>query len=1324
MKHNRRWLVLGLAVGLTVFSGIALNQTTTTTAPLVQLPDDPLYLNGSKAKANLTLALSVESPTVGTTFWGDFSETQTYLGYFDPMYCYVNTDTGVRTEYFVPADKKNRIDATCSTTGAFDGNFLNWATSSAIDILRYGLTGGNRVIDEGSNGGRTVLERAYLPAGFYNHPFFPAKQLAADQVRKRTPFTSSDTSGKLYIRNCRNRVLFASEDDPWGACDWPFFVSGSQSSKLLKFNAASGSPRYYNARVLVCDSTTATNRLMTYDAATKSWSGLCLRYADAQGNPFYKPVGQFQVNADNVRVAVFSYLNDNDIARNGGVMRAPLKYLGQRDYDANFNLLPGTNPHQEWDPVTGVLRTNPQKDHAVYGDQGYGQSGAINYINRFGTLNTAQLGVYKDFDPVSELYYEAFRYLQGKGPSAASISGLTGNASNDRTLAENFPVYRTWTDPFNGFKDNTGQGRSCARNSILAIADPFTHADRAIPGNKTERYGDGQVAADSSPPFDVEYWTRIVGSYEANLGLEYLGSDGNTHKASGIAANAPYRDDLKNIATDEFTVTGARGSYLMAGVAYFANTQVYRTDLPKARISTYAIDVNSYNASVSQPASVRRGFQLHLAAKYGGFDDIRGTGNPFEGNSNAGWQGSDGDARNYFLADSPQKFLDSISQVFASLVDETSSISGLATTTELRLDDGSAVFQGAFNPVAGYWSGRVRKIPLRTGTTVAASLWEAGEILTTRTKLDQGNDRRIVVGPSVGKQGDRAPTLLKWDDLASEHQNALNKTMAGTTDSLGADRVAFLRGDRRKEQNRSNPTAPFRERDMVLGTVVNAGLSFQGAPSTSTTGDGYAAFQAEHKNRTPVVFVAANDGMLHAFRSSDGAEVFAYIPGFVLPRLNALTDPGYAHRPMLDAPPVTGEAYVSGAWRSVLVGGAGGGAQGVYAIDVSNPDQFGTGNVLWEFTDADHPALGNVVGRPRIVRVRVENPSNQTRTYKWVAIVPGGVNNQQQDGHAKDDAAPSIFLLDLDARPSSSQPWKEGTNFWRIELPQASRSIATGVTELATVRLGGDGTLESIYAGDLQGNVWKLDFRNKGLADLGADALANLKTLNAMGANTSPLFVATNADGDRQPITSAPLLATGVNGSRMVVVGTGKYLEIPDTMVPVRPGNTLYVLPDGTAPIAGRSALMAATIDPSTKTLKTSGFVPTGGKGWYLDLNAAVGERQVSPLQLQRGLLAVDTLFPTGGACGEGGGYHYDIDLLKAQGTLRESDVGLLGGSFVVQSAPASVSKSNSSGRRTVTYTSSTGLHGAKGVSALGASTTTTLEVGRMSWREINREAP
>ncbi|MDP2073163.1 pilus assembly protein [Hydrogenophaga sp.] len=1336
----RKHVGLALFTALAVVGSIAFNQTTTNT-PLVSLPDVPLYASGSRSKANLTLALSVETPTVGAAYTtttqgeaGAFAPHRTYIGYFDPMVCYVNVMmTAPSTdEYFTHSSNKATIDAPCAEGVSFDGNFLNWATTSAIDIMRYGLTGGNRVLDEGTGEGRTILERAYLPDGLYRQIFFPMKLLSLDQIPLRTPFSTLSFTSGMYIFNCRDRVYFAKQDDPSGNCASPFAVANAQSPELVKAGSTV-TGRFHHVRVQVCDAASATNRPMLQDPHTRRWSGLCLQYPGTNGSGFYKPVGQFQVNADSVRVSVFSYLVGHDQVRYGGVMRAPLKYLGPRHFDSNFNLMNTENPHSEWDPVTGVLNRNPQNGHADYGDQGYAQSGAITYINGFGTLNPGARGEYKDYDPLSELYYEAFRYLQGQQPTELALNGLTGSASSDRHLTENFPAYRVWQDPFAGFNDSPGSSRSCMRNSMLSIADVYTHNDRHLPGNTVARHYDTTRAAETSPvALDVQKWTGIVGSFEANKGLDYIDSTGNPQKASNINTNDPYRLDLLNIATDEFTMTGATGSYLMAGLAYFANTQSFRPDIPKARISTFGIDVNTYNFTGTND-SLRRSTQLYLATKYGGFDDslTGNTGNPYALGNNLLWQGSNGDAKNFFVVNDPQKFLDTISGVFASLVNETSSIAGGALSSqELRSGTENATFQGGFNPVNNDWSGRVRKLALTLSTdgqsaAVASSpLWDAAEVLTARTQVDHGADRNIVVGSPLGLQGTTGPSPFRWTSaLANAHKLALNTSSAGSADTLGEARLGYLRGDRRQERSGAHPERPFRPRTAVLGSVVNSGIVYQGAPASALAGNAYANFQQTHKTRTPVVLTNANDGMLHAFRASDGQELFAYIPGFIVPRLNALTDSNYKHHPLLDATPTVGDAHLNGQWRSVLVSGAGAGAQGIFALDVTEPDSFSEAQVLWEFTDADHTAMGNVLGKPRLVRVRMNDAGSGTDSYKWMAVVPGGVNNHRSDAHTNTSANPSIFFIDLEARPSPAAPWREGVNFWRVELPPGNDATAPGVIQITTVQTHGSGNLEAIVAGDLHGNVWKLSFHQKGVSSLGTDGLVNLAKLNGMGENRNPLFVALSANGTRQPITSAPAIATAFSGMRLIVVGTGKYLETTDNSIPAAPANAVYALLDSANAIADRSNLQAISIDTSGNASSTAFTLGTGGgqkQGWYIDLEGHAGERQVSDLVLDRGRLVFTTLKPGGGSCGESGGRNFEIDVLTGRGTSWESSVGLLGGPMLLGTGNPAVSDSNTSGRRTVTYRMSIVSQGSEGTAIESSHLTITQQVGRMSWRQVH----
>jgi type IV pilus assembly protein PilY1 len=1322
-----RFAVLSALSAITL--GVVISQTITL-PPLVVLPAEPLYMNGAKTKGNLTLALSVEFPTVGQTYRDDFDSTKEYVGYFDPKACYrAVLSSGALGNYFDWQTNKGTFSATCPSS-QFDGNFMNWATSSAIDIMRYGLTGGNRTIDDSNT---TVVDRAWLPDDFYkSSSYFSEKFVPNSQLSGRTENSPTSFPNGMWIYNCKNRVYFADAQDSGTSCDSPFGVANALSPHLIKANA-NNKGNFYEVRNLVCDPNSATNRLMTYDPDTKKWTGLCYRYPSGK----YKPVGQFQMNADNLRVSVLGYLQDDSRSRYGGVLRAPLKYLGPKNYDSNFNLLTAANARSEWDITTGVFIANPQSGDSTYGDQGFGQSGVINYVNKFGTLNPDSIGKYKTLDPLSELYYEAIRYLQGKQPTPETITNVSGTTSS-KALQENFPAYTTWTDPFAGFTDTTDTGKGCLRNSILTIADVFTHSDRSLPGNSVTTNSDFARSVGTSPTLDVPLWTNVVGSFESQTTstatVTYTDSQGRTQTAGNITSNTLY-PALNNAASVNTGATG--GSYYMAGLAYWANTHSFRTDLPKGRIKTYSIDVNENRASDN--VDFRRTRQLYLGAKYGGFDDspTGNTGNPYAGGTNVLWQGTDGDAKNYFLVSNAAKFLDSLSEVFARVVEETGSIAGGAISTQrLTVAQDAAVFQARFNPVANFWSGRLLKYPLSldtSGTSLVIGTtptWEAGQVLTNDTLIDNGAARNIVIGAPIGQQATILPTPFKWANLAQAHKDALNITpylSPITVDTLGSDRLDYLRGDRRKEIKPATPLGPFRPRDIVLGDIVNSGLVYMSKPSGSITGTDYNTFFSANKDRKPVIFANANDGMLHAFYDTSGKEAFAYIPGFVAGKLNQIPDQDYSHFSIDDATSAVSEAYVSSQWRSVLVSGVGAGGQGVFALDVTNPETFTKDNVLWEFTDRDHPAMGNVIGTPQIVKLRTTD-TGTTPAYKWYAVVASGVNNYSADGYASATGNPSIFIIDLSNKPASNGgvAWTEGSNFWRIEVPQTSIAIAKGLVGFTTVKNFQTGAVDSLYAGDLQGNVWKLDFTLKGTGSLTTDAAANLTKFNFKAGTSKTFFIAKDSIGtsaNLQPITGEPVVNNAFFGSKLVSFGTGKYLEVADTSVPGTVTNSFYTLLDNGDAITDRSVLQQGSVSTSGTVTVPSFVYGTTKKGWYVDFDKSIGERQISDITAEFGQLFFGSLFPTNGSCGEGGGRFYAVNALSGDGVSELSQVGILAAPLVLEIGTTGLTNSDTSGQRTATRRVAIITQGSKGLKVAatsGGGLSYTEQVGRLSWRQLN----
>lgn len=114
----------------------------------------------------------------------------------------------------------------------------------------------------------------------------------------------------------------------------------------------------------------------------------------------------------------------------------------------------------------------------------------------------------------------------------------------------------------------------------------------------------------------------------------------------------------------------------------------------------------------------------------------------------------------------------------------------------------------------------------------------------------------------------------------------------------------------------------------------------------------YTSFQNSVANRTPIIYVGANDGMLHAFNANTGVEVFAFIPTAVIENLNKLTSKTYGtstggHQYYVDGSMTVADVYFGNDWHTVLVGSLGGGGREVFALDITNPN---APKLLWEFT--------------------------------------------------------------------------------------------------------------------------------------------------------------------------------------------------------------------------------------------------------------------------------------------------------------------------------------------------------------------------------------
>lgn len=431
---------------------------------------------------------------------------------------------------------------------------------------------------------------------------------------------------------------------------------------------------------------------------------------------------------------------------------------------------------------------------------------------------------------------------------------------------------------------------------------------------------------------------------------------------------------------------------------------------------------------------------------------------------------------------------------------------------------------------------------------------------------------------------------------------AQSNTTVAAGGAAGEALVNFLRGDRSNEEGPvTDPSKYFRNRTHVLGDIVSAQPQYVGKPDRSYADSGYAAFKTAQAARAAVVYVAANDGMLHAFDAATGNENWAYIPSFVLPKLFTLSDKKYSnkHQYFVEGAPKTGDVYINGDWRTILVGGLNAGGVGYYALDITDP---ATPVLLWEFSDAD---MGLGFGNPEITK-----QDDGT----WVVLLTSGYNN---GGNG--------YLYVINA----------GTG-------AAKQKISTGVggsSGLSRIIAKGksvtDNTTTHVYGGDLLGNLWRFTIEATGANGYSKQLLATFK----------------DASGTPQPITARPQV-TVYKGQTLVFAGTGRYLGTTDVgntqqqsfygvkdnvtttaYTSIRSDGTFIkktavdgVCPTGTNIEICDSGTQVRTVSLNTGTAAADSFDTKNG--WFVDFPLNSGELQFTDSKLTRGTLAFSTSVP------------------------------------------------------------------------------------------------
>lgn len=590
--------------------------------------------------------------------------------------------------------------------------------------------------------------------------------------------------------------------------------------------------------------------------------------------------------------------------------------------------------------------------------------------------------------------------------------------------------------------------------------------------------------------------------------------------------------------------------------------------------------------------------------------------------------------RGLFLgAQNPNDLDASLSNAIANITDRTGSAAAVALNSA-SLSTDTQIFQARFN--SGEWSGQLRAIPINPDGSLGTILWDAGELLKTQAGLGGWNTNR-----SITTWDGVSGVPFRWANLTGSQQTALNTNAAATVDGFGPQRLDFLRGDTSNES-----AAPYnfrvRKNDAKLGDIINSAPAFVGAPpflyGDTIESVPYSLFRINQDTRTPMVYVGANDGMLHGFDADTGEEKIAFVPSRFYSNLSALTDSGYLHQYFVDGSPTAGDAFYSGAWHTVLVGTLRAGGQGIFALDITDPSAFDEANagniVMWEFTDANDADLGYTFSEATIAKMQ---------NGQWAAIFGNGYNNTQSDGNQSTLGEAVLYIIDIE---TGALIKKINTEHGMAQ--SLDGTTPNGLASPAAVDVDGDFITDLIYAGDLQGNMWKFDVQDVNPV--------NWDVAAAAGPTPQPLFTAKDASNVPQPITVRPQVSHHPDGENgfMVFFGTGQYMEVGDNAsTPPQQVQRFYGIWDekgtdtGNHTTVANSTLQIQTIGTDTfggQTVRTVSDNPidvwgsAAGEfmGWQVDLPLTAEKVVANPL-LRTGRVIFTTLVPSDLPCDVGG---------------------------------------------------------------------------------------
>jgi type IV pilus assembly protein PilY1 len=502
----------------------------------------------------------------------------------------------------------------------------------------------------------------------------------------------------------------------------------------------------------------------------------------------------------------------------------------------------------------------------------------------------------------------------------------------------------------------------------------------------------------------------------------------------------------------------------------------------------------------------------------------------------------------------------------ATPFEQSSSSAGLNQQQAAQVNTGTQVYLAFFDP--SNWSGSLTSqnvlfnASTQTVSISSVANWDASCVLT-----GVAAGRTCAATGVNGATAAEAPTSrvmmtwngargipFEWASLTTAQQNTLD---AGDPTPFNANRLNYLRGVRTNEQNALG-VGMYGARVSVLSDIVDSSPTPVGPPNIrypatwsdfliaapslpENSGQSYASYVSAQSGRLNVVYVGANDGFLHGFRSgsfdssgnfvsnagtpNDGYEVMAYMPGAVFNTIHNAGNPAldfaniqYGHNFYVDATPGNGDLFYGGLWHTWLVGGLGPGGSAIYALDVTSAgftEANAANTVVGEWNASTLACtnvascgnnLGSTYGTPQIRRFH---------NGMWGAVFGNGFGSSSGDA--------GIYVMTVN-------PVSGARTFYYLSAGKAGTS--DGIAYASPADIDGDHIVDYVYAGDLLGNLWRFDLTSSNPA------------LWAV-TSTTPMFKTPAG----QPITTqvVPLVTSQTTSLPRVIVDFGTGRQIPLT---------------------------------------------------------------------------------------------------------------------------------------------------------------------------------